>query len=49
MNKEDVIKIVYLLKKGESLTGIARSTNTNVMYVSVIRKLMVMDLLTVKK
>ena len=47
MNKKDVIKIVCLLRKGEPLKGVAISTNTNIMYVSVIRKLMVMDLLTV--
>ena len=47
MNRKDVLKVVSLLKKGETLADVARTVHINVMYVSVIRKLMVMDLLMV--
>jgi len=45
MNKEQAQHIIQLLREGNSLTDIAELTKVNVMYVSVIRKLMVMNLL----
>lgn len=45
MNKEQVHQVIQLLRDGYSLTDITKIAKINVMYVSVIRKLMVMDLL----
>ena len=45
MNKEQVLYVIQLLREGHSLTDITKLEKINVMYVSVIRKLMVMDLL----
>jgi len=45
MNKEQVHQVIQLLRDGHSLTDITKIAKINVMYVSVIRKLMVMDLL----
>lgn len=45
MNKEQVQYVIQLLREGHSLTEITKLAKINVMYVSVIRKLMVMDLL----
>lgn len=45
MNKEQVQYVIQLLREGHSLTEITKLVEINVMYVSVIRKLMVMDLL----
>ncbi|MFT5808757.1 MAG: hypothetical protein ACI9LG_003076 [Moritella dasanensis] len=48
MNKEQVHHVIQLLREGHSLTNITKIAKINVMYVSVIRKLMVMDLLQVE-
>jgi len=48
MNKEQVLYVIQLLREGHSLTEITKLAKINVMYVSVIRKLMVMDLLQVE-
>lgn len=45
MKKEQVEHTIQLLGEGYSLTDIAKLAKINVMYVSVIRKLMVMGLL----
>jgi len=45
MNKEQVKHVVVLLQEGHTLTDISTLAKVNVMYVSVIRKLMVMGLL----
>jgi len=45
MNKEQVLQTIELLKEGRSLTDVTKIANINVMYVSVIRKLMVMNLI----
>ncbi len=47
MNKEQVLQTIELLKAGHSLTDVTKIANINVMYVSVIRKLMVMNLIDV--
>ena len=47
MNKEQVLQTIELLKEGRSLTEVTKIANINVMYVSVIRKLMVMNLINV--
>lgn len=47
MNKEQVLQAIELLKEGQSLTDVTKIANINVMYVSVIRKLMVMNLIDV--
>ncbi|QUM76774.1 hypothetical protein HWV00_11305 [Moritella sp. 24] len=47
MKKEQVEYTIQLLREGYSLTDIAKLADINVMYVSVIRKLMVMELLKV--
>ncbi|EDM68930.1 hypothetical protein PE36_20035 [Moritella sp. PE36] len=48
MDKEQVQYIIKLLREGHSLTKITKLAKINIMYVSVIRKLMVMDLLRVE-
>jgi len=48
MDKEQVQYIIKLLREGHSLTKITQLANINIMYVSVIRKLMVMDLLQIE-
>ncbi|WP_019439532.1 hypothetical protein [Moritella marina] len=48
MDKKQVQYVIKLLREGHSLTKITKLANINVMYVSVIRKLMVMDLLVMK-
>ncbi len=47
MRKEQVEHTVQLLREGHALTAVAKLAGINVMYVSVIRKLMVMELLKV--
>jgi len=47
MRKEQVEHTVELLREGHALTAVAKLAGINVMYVSVIRKLMVMELLKV--
>lgn len=48
MNKEQVLQTIELLKEGHSLTDVTKIAKINVMYVSVIRKLMVMNLIDVQ-
>ena len=48
MDKEQVQYIIKLLREGHSLTKITKLAKINIMYVSVIRKLMVMDLLQIE-
>jgi len=48
MDKEQAQYIIKLLREGHSLTKITELAKINIMYVSVIRKLMVMDLLQVE-
>lgn len=48
MNKEQVLQTIELLKAGHSLTNVTKIANINVMYVSVIRKLMVMNLINIE-
>ena len=48
MDKEQVQYIIKLLREGHSLTKITKLAKINIMYVSVIRKLMVMDLLKIE-
>ncbi|WP_017222251.1 hypothetical protein [Moritella dasanensis] len=48
MNKEQVLQTIELLKEGHSLTDVTKIAKINVMYVSVIRKLMVMNLIDVE-
>ncbi|MFT5807561.1 MAG: DNA-binding CsgD family transcriptional regulator [Moritella dasanensis] len=45
MKKEQVEYTVQLLREGYALTEVAKLAGINVMYVSIIRKLMVMELL----
>jgi len=47
MDKKQVQYVIKLLREGHSLTKITELAKINVMYVSVIRKLMVMGLLRV--
>lgn len=47
MRKEQVEHTVQLLREGHPLTTVSKLAGINVMYVSVIRKLMVMELLKV--
>jgi len=47
MKKEQVQHTIQLLREGHALTDIAKLAGINVMYVSVIRKLMVMEMLKV--
>ena len=48
MNKEQVLQTIELLKEGHSLTDVTKIAKINVMYVSVIRKLMVMNLINIE-
>ena len=48
MNKEQVLQTIGLLKEGHSLTDVTKIAKINVMYVSVIRKLMVMNLINIE-
>jgi len=48
MNKEQVLQTIELLKEGRSLTDVTKIAKINVMYVSVIRKLMVMNLINIE-
>ena len=48
MDREQVQYIIKLLREGHSLTKITKLAKINIMYVSVIRKLMVMDLLKIE-
>lgn len=48
MNKEQVLQTIELLKEGYSLTDVTKIAKINVMYVSVIRKLMVMNLINIE-
>lgn len=48
MNKEQVLQTIELLKAGHSLTDVTKVAKINVMYVSVIRKLMVMNLINIE-
>jgi hypothetical protein len=48
MDKKQVLYVVKLLREGHSLTKITQLAKINVMYVSVIRKLMVMELLNIE-
>lgn len=48
MDREQVQYIIKLLREGHSLTKITKLAKINIMYVSVIRKLMVMDLLQIE-
>lgn len=45
MNKEQVFQVIELLRDGHSLTDITERVKVNVMYVSVIRKLVVMGMI----
>jgi len=45
MNKEQVLHVIQLLREGYTLSETTKLVKVNVMYVSVIRKLMVMGLL----
>ena len=48
MDKAQVQYIIKLLREGHSLTKITKLAKINIMYVSVIRKLMVMDLIQIE-
>ena len=48
MNKEQVLQTIELFKEGYSLTDVTKIAKINVMYVSVIRKLMVMNLINIE-
>ena len=48
MDREQVQYIIKLLREGHSLTKITKLAKINIMYVRVIRKLMVMDLLQIE-
>ncbi len=45
MNKEQVLQVIQLLREGHSLINITKIAKVNVMYVSVIRKLVIMGLI----
>jgi len=45
MNKEQVLQVIQLLREGHSLTDITDRVKINVMYISVIRKLLVMGMI----
>ena len=47
MNKEQVLHVIQLLRDGHSLINITEIAKVNVMYVSVIRKLVIMNLISV--
>jgi len=47
MNKEQVLHVIRLLREGHSLIDITDIAKVNVMYVSVIRKLVIMGLISV--
>jgi len=48
MNKDQVKYVIQLLREGNSLIRVTELAKVNVMYVSVIRKLMVMNLLNIE-
>ena len=48
MDRDQVQYIIKLFREGHSLTKITKLAKINIMYVSVIRKLMVMDLLKIE-
>ncbi len=48
MNKDQVNYVIQLLREGNSLIRVTELAKVNVMYVSVIRKLMVMNLLNIE-